>query len=163
MDLAVEISDLTWQQQLGFRYGWNLFADRLRARLEQNLAISFEFAARDIVITHYMNLGDGNYVVEGFVDRGNLYDLHVPFKAIVDINLYNDQSQNSTLVFVPRTLVYDATQINLGDADDWYTLNLINKRIEEARILSAIDNTFITLDPTLAIVEPVGYIQPIYP
>jgi hypothetical protein len=95
-DLAVEVSGLDAGTQAVFRDAITRITENLQQSLTDNLADPFEFVDNDIVVTHYTNLQNQAYVLEGFVDRENLLDLHVAFKALLDLT---DASQS--IVFAP--------------------------------------------------------------
>jgi hypothetical protein len=112
-DLGEEASGLGYQEQQNFRTGLETITEQLRMQISEKLAQSYNLTDNDIVITHYQNLQNAAYVVEGFVNQGNL---SLAFKGIID--LYDP--------------TFSAVYVAFGDdptEQDRDLLNWINDRI----------------------------------
>ena len=97
-DLAIEVSGMEYYRHTYYRTALEVLTDKLNAQISNYVSGRFYFGPNDIVINHYRNIGGGQVIVEGFVDRG---DLHVAFKGHLDLeNPYNSD------VFVPTVSEY---------------------------------------------------------
>ncbi len=97
-DLAIEVSGMSYYRHTYYRTALETLTDKLNSQISNYVSGRFYFGPNDIVINHYRNLGFGQVMVEGFVDRGSL---HVAFKGHLDLeNPYNSS------VFVPTISDY---------------------------------------------------------
>ena len=97
-DLAIEVSGMSYYRHTYYRTALETLTDKLNSQISNYVSGRFYFGPNDIVINHYRNLGFGQIMVEGFVDRGSL---HVAFKGRLDLeNPYNSD------VFVPTVTDY---------------------------------------------------------
>ena len=67
--LAVDASGLDAPGQLRFRTALLALTDQIKQNMDAALTAPFPLSAGDIVITHYENLQNRRYVVEGFVEH----------------------------------------------------------------------------------------------
>jgi hypothetical protein len=115
VNLGIEVAAYPNEVQANFRTAMTNLTTSLAQQLANNLNASLTLAENDIVVTHYDNLQNTAYAMDGYVDDKGL-GLHVAFKAYVDLS-----NPNQTLVFVP-------TGDQPSPADE-ATLDLINSRI----------------------------------
>jgi len=115
VDMGVEVSAQPDIAQDNFRQGMTLLTQALTQQIANNLDASVTLGTNEIVVTHYQNLQDTAYAMDGFVDSPSL-NLHVAFKALVDMS-----DPSKSMVFVP-------TGAQPTPADDGI-LNMINQRI----------------------------------
>ncbi len=97
-DLAIEVSGMSYYRHTYYRTALEVLTDKLNAQISNYVSGRFYFGPNDIVINHYRNLGGGQVMVEGFVDRGSL---HVAFKGRLDL-----ESPYNSDVFVPTVTDY---------------------------------------------------------
>lgn len=82
-DLAVDASGLPPWRRATFREGLVAVTDQLAALVSARAKERYQFGDGELVVTHYENVRNEAYVIEGFIDGDAL---QVPFKALVDLD-----------------------------------------------------------------------------
>lgn len=114
-DLGMEASGLTPALQCGFRTAMLTMTRSLVEQVSLQIGASFVLADSDIVVTHYQNLSDTGYVLEGFINHDTI---NLPFKAVVDV-----VTPANTYAFIP-------TQDEPNPVDE-ANLDKVNNRIKD--------------------------------
>jgi hypothetical protein len=94
-DMGIEVSAYPAEKQANFRSALTTLTQSLAQQIANSMNASVTLSSNDVVITHYQNLEDLGYSMEGYIDSTAL-NLHVGFKAFVDL-----VNPNQTLVFMP--------------------------------------------------------------
>jgi hypothetical protein len=143
MDLLVDVAGLPAFEQSNFRQGVVNITNQLQQEISDFLQLDYVFQANQIVVTHYENLNNQLYVIEGFVDGDQV---NVPFKAIVDVEDPSDSAVFAAFNTDPQTA-------------DLTVLNWINDRI----VQFGGDPLTADIEPDLGQTTPVTPVDPNQP